>query len=121
MLTVTSLGIAFSYVKKIRTAPGTYSTGQYLIYMFSVAMGLTLDFSSLNLNMISMFLFFCFVQFLSVIVHMVFAKLFKIDADTALITSTAGIYGPAFVGPVAVSYTHLSYIAKYNDGRRKVP
>ncbi len=101
MLTVTSLGIAFSYVKKIRTAPGTYSTGQYLIYMFSVAMGLTLDFSSLNLNMISMFLFFCFVQFLSVIVHMVFAKLFKIDADTALITSTAGIYGPAFVGPVA--------------------
>jgi len=27
--------------------------------------------------------------------------IFRIDADTAIITSTAGIYGPAFIGPVA--------------------
>jgi uncharacterized membrane protein len=28
-------------------------------------------------------------------------KAVQIDADTALITSTAGIYGPAFIAPVA--------------------
>lgn len=32
---------------------------------------------------------------------MLLSKAFHIDADTALITSTAGIYGPAFIVPVA--------------------
>lgn len=31
------------------------------------------------------------------------ASLFRIDADTVLITSTAAIFGPAFVGQVAVA------------------
>ena len=37
----------------------------------------------------------------SIILHLLLAWLFKIDADTALITSTAGIFGPHFIGPVA--------------------
>ncbi len=101
MLTVTTLGILFSFVKKVRCAPGSFSTGQYLIYMFSIAMGLTLDFSLFTYDLLMLFLFFCFVQFATVAVHMILAGIFKIDADTALITSTAGIYGPAFIPPVA--------------------
>jgi uncharacterized membrane protein len=101
MLTVTTLGILFSFVKKVRNAPGSFSTGQYLIYMFSVAMGLSLNFSLFTYDLLILFLFFCFVQFATVAVHLGLAKLFKIDADTALITSTAGIYGPAFIAPVA--------------------
>jgi uncharacterized membrane protein len=42
-----------------------------------------------------------FVQFGSVIVHLVFCRLFAIDGHTGLITSTAGIFGPAFIPPVA--------------------
>jgi uncharacterized membrane protein len=33
--------------------------------------------------------------------HFALAALFRIDADTALITSTATIFGPPFIGPVA--------------------
>lgn len=101
MLTVTTLGILFSFVKKVRNAPGSFSTGQYLIYMFSVAMGLTLDFSLFTYDLLMLFIFFCFVQFATIFVHILLAKLFKIDADTTLITSTAGIYGPAFIAPAA--------------------
>jgi uncharacterized membrane protein len=77
MLTVTTLGILFSFVPKVRNAPGSFSTGQYLIYMFSVAMGLSLDFSLFTYDLLVLFLFFCFVQFATIAVHLGLAKLFR--------------------------------------------
>lgn len=101
MLCVTSLGIALSFISKIREMYGAYDTGQYLIYMFSFAMGLTLDLNSLGANVGVLALFVLFAQFGSVILHLILSRLFRIDAETAVITSTAGIYGPAFIAPVA--------------------
>jgi uncharacterized membrane protein len=34
-------------------------------------------------------------------IHFLLSWIFKVDADTTLITSVAGIFGPAFIGPVA--------------------
>ena len=31
------------------------------------------------------------------IVHVIFAKILKIDVDCTMVTATAGIYGPAFI------------------------
>ena len=42
-------------------------------------------------------------MFGALIIHLLLCLIFKIDADTTLITSTAGVYGPAFIGPVAES------------------
>ena len=44
---------------------------------------------------------FAAAQFGSVILHLLLARIARIDADTAIITSTAGIYGPAFIVPTA--------------------
>ena len=41
------------------------------------------------------------VQFGTVALHLVLAWLCRIDYHTAMITSTAGIFGPAFIIPVA--------------------
>ena len=41
------------------------------------------------------------IQFGTVIIHMLLAKLFKIDSHSAIMTSTADVFGPAFVIPVA--------------------
>ena len=41
------------------------------------------------------------VMLLSILIHLGLCYLFKIDRDTAIITSVAGIFGPPFVGPVA--------------------
>jgi len=100
MIVVTTLGIALSFVKKIRNAPGSYSTGQYFILMFSVAMGLCFDFSAIT-GALALFVMLMFVQFGTVIVHLIFARIGKIDYHTMMITSTAGIFGPAFIMPVA--------------------
>ena len=40
---------------------------------------------------------------LSVALHVLLSRLFKLDADTTIISSTATIFGPAFIGPVASS------------------
>ncbi len=37
----------------------------------------------------------------SIILHIILGAIFRIDTDTLIITSTAGIFGPAFIGPVA--------------------
>ncbi|MGI6623214.1 MAG: DUF819 family protein [Acetivibrionales bacterium] len=100
MLIVTTSGILLSFVKKIRTAPGSYSSGQYFLLMFSVAMGLCFDISAISgtLMMLCMLLV---IQFGTVLVHIILAKLGKIDYHTMIITSTAGVFGPAFIIPVA--------------------
>lgn len=101
MLIVTTCGIGFSFIKKVRNAPGSYTVGQYLILMFSFGIGLSFNFGELNKEALLLLAMFATAQFGAVVVHFLLSKLFKIDADTALITSTAGIYGPAFIVPVA--------------------
>lgn len=101
MLLVTSFGVALSFVPFVRRLPKSYSTGQYLIYMFSVALGMCFDLSMLSGEAVMLLVMVLAVQFGSVALHFALARLCRIDAGTAVITSTAGIYGPAFIAPVA--------------------
>lgn len=101
MLVVTTCGIGLSFIKKVREAPGSYTAGQYLIYMFSVGIGLSFDFAAINVNSLLFLCMFAAAQFGSVLLHLLFARIARIDSDTAIITSTAGIYGPAFIVPTA--------------------
>lgn len=101
MLVVTTCGIGFSFIKKVRSAPGSYTVGQYLILMFSFGIGISFRFDTLNREALLLLAMFATAQFGSLLVHLLLSNIFKIDADTSLITSTAGIYGPAFIVPVA--------------------
>lgn len=101
MLVVTSCGVGFSFIKKVRSAPGSYSTGQYLILMFSFGIGLSFQFDAIEAESMLFLGMFALAQFGAILLHLILAKLCRIDADTALITSTAGIYGPAFIAPAA--------------------
>ena len=101
MLVVTTCGIGFSFIKKVRSAPGSFTVGQYLILMFSFGIGLSFNFDALNKQAFLLLAMFATAQFGAVLLHLLLCRVFRIDADTALITSTAGIYGPAFIVPVA--------------------
>lgn len=101
ILFITALGIGLSFNKKVRNTPNSFSTGQYLIHMFSFAIGLSFSFKDLNYKILPLLLFFAFVQFGSIFLHFLLSKCVGVDGDITVITSTAGIYGPAFVVPVA--------------------
>ena len=101
MLVVTSCGVGFSFIKRVRSAPGSYTAGQYLILVFSFGIGLSFRFSAIKTESLLFLAMFATAQFGAILLHLILARIFKIDADTALITSTAGIYGPAFIAPTA--------------------
>ena len=101
MLGVTTLSIAASFVRKIRFLPRTYEFGEYFLLVFCLGIGSISNMGQLLQGSSSLLLFMTCILVLSITFHFLLARLFKVDADTMLITSVAGIFGPAFIGPVA--------------------
>ena len=101
ILGVSILGIAASFYRPIQQLPLTNDTGQYLLLIFCLMLGTLTDFSALFTYSWHIYVFMACNVFGSITLHIFFAYLFKIDADTMLITSTAGIFGPPFIPPVA--------------------
>ena len=101
ILVITTLGIVASFNKKIRAFKGSYEVGQYLLLVFCTGIGSMANIQELINGSWSYVAFFALVMFGSIFLHVLLCKLFKIDRDTAIITSMAGIFGPPFVGPVA--------------------
>ena len=111
ILAVSILGIAFSFIKPIRRVKGSYQCGQYLILIFSLGLSMSIDVYKLAVEILPTLLFFACSQIAVILLHLLLCKLFHIDAGTALITSTAGIYGPPFIAPVANAYGDRELIA----------
>ena len=101
ILGITTLGIAASFVRKVRQLPLTFSTANYFLLVFALSVGSKANFAELLEASSTLFWFCGFVVFGSVLLHSLLAILFRVDRDTLIITSTAAIFGPAFIGPVA--------------------
>jgi uncharacterized membrane protein len=101
ILIITTLGIAASFLPMVRTLPGTFNTANYMLLVFALAMGSMANFSELLAASSSLFWFCGFVVFGSILLHYLLAMIFRVDRDTLIITSTAAIFGPAFIAPVA--------------------
>ncbi len=110
MLLVTTAGIGGSFIKKIKNVKYTYETGQYIILVFSLALGTNVNIQEMIQSSPQILGFVAMTMFGAILIHLIFAKIFNIDADTVIITMTAGIYGPAFVGPVADSIKNKEVI-----------
>lgn len=105
ILTVTTLGIAGSFVRPLRALPTSYPLGDYFILVFCLSFGTLANFEQLVSSASSgaMLAWTATVLCSGVSLHLILCRLLKIDRDTALITLTAAIYGPPFIGPVAVN------------------
>jgi uncharacterized membrane protein len=101
LLSVSTLSIGLSFISKVRNLPKTYEFGEYFICLFCLGLGSQTRFDELISGNISIFQFDTFIIWSSIALHFFLSWLMKIDADTTLITSTAGIFGPHFIGPVA--------------------
>jgi uncharacterized membrane protein len=99
MLTTLSLLAAFS--PRVRQWEHTFETGEYFLLMFCVALGMLADFGQMadaGLGILG----FTAVAFVgTILLHLLFAVLFRIDRDTFLFTSVAALYGPPFIGQMA--------------------
>jgi uncharacterized membrane protein len=100
-LGITTGGILCSISTKIRSLRGSYELGNYFILVFCVAMGAQTDLAALMSSGSSVLLYMIAVITGALVLHFVLARLFRVDVDTLIITSTAAVYGPAFIGPIA--------------------
>jgi uncharacterized membrane protein len=110
ILLLSALSVAASFVPRIRKLSGTYESGEYLLLIFSIAIGMLADFSEIFSSGGTMIAFATIVLVMAVFFHVVLCRLFGIDRDTMIITSTAAIYGPPFIGQVTAVLKNRSLL-----------
>ena len=111
ILSLTTLGIAASFVPGVRKIEKSYDAGMYLVYVFSVVVASMADLSNLNLKGgIYMFLYIAFVIFVSLFIQTILSKIFKIDADTMVISSVALVNSPPLVPMIAAAMKNKDII-----------
>jgi len=102
VLTITTLGILASLIKSVNSIEKTFQLGMYLILVFSLTVASMSDLRTMfGKGMMDLILFISWCYFGSLILHIILAKIFRVDADNFLITATAFIFSPPFVPLVA--------------------
>ncbi len=98
ILVVSTLGVVFSFIKPVRKLERSFDIGMYLIYIFSIAMASMADFSELNLaEGLDQILYLVVAVFGSLVLHAIFCRLMRVDADSMTVSSVSFINSPPFV------------------------
>ena len=98
ILMLTTLGLICSFIKPIHNLKHSYNIGMYFIYIFCIVVASMADLTSLNLTgSLNLLAYLLFVVFGSLGIQALLARLFKIDADTMVISSVTFINSPPFV------------------------
>ncbi|KAF0159642.1 MAG: hypothetical protein FD159_387 [Syntrophaceae bacterium] len=101
ILAISTLGILCSFVPAIRNIRMTYQFGNYFILIFCLVVSSMADFNRLVSTAPIMIAYVTFTILGCLLLHVLLAKIFNIDADTVIITSVAGICSPPLVPMVA--------------------
>lgn len=102
ILAITTLGLACSFIARIRQIRHTFQAGMYFIYGFCLVVGSMADlrqlFTQVHWDLLG---FVTLCVFGSLLLHVLLSRLFKIDVDTTIIVSVSAICSPPFVPVVA--------------------
>jgi uncharacterized membrane protein len=101
ILLITTLGILASLIPSINRIEKSFELGMYFIIVFSLVVASMADISKFMAASPVILLYVTLAVFGSLLVQVILSRIFKIDADTLMITSTAFICSPPFVPVVA--------------------
>lgn len=111
ILMITTLGVAASFVKRVRTLDKSFDVGLYLIYVFSLAVASMADFSKFDItSSLPLIGYMSFAVFVSLVMHAVICRLWRVDADSMVIASVAFINSPPFVPMAAAAMRNRGVI-----------
>lgn len=111
ILSITTLSLLLTSWKEVRTWDKSYDAGMYLIYIFCLVMATMADLSSINWEQsLYILLYQAIIIFGSLFLTVLFAKIFRIDADTAVITSDTLINSPICVPMIAATMKNKDVI-----------
>ena len=103
ILCLTTLSIAASRLEVIKKLRGSFQVGEYLLMMFCVGLGLLADLEQLVGGGFQIVILTIATILGTVGLHLLLAKIFKVDDEAFLVTSTATIFGPPFIPQIAAT------------------
>jgi len=107
---VTGLALILSNVKRVQKLEGNLISSDFLMLIFGFTLGLQANVTELFADRSELFNYFLLTYSLMLLVHLALAKIFKIDVHSFLISSSAAVFGPPFIGPIAESLGNRSMI-----------
>ena len=111
ILSITTLSLLLTNWKEVSSWDKSYDAGMYLIYVFCLVMATMADLSTINWSQsLYILIFQAVIIFGSLALIVLLAKLFRIDADTAVITSNTLINSPICVPMIAATMKNKDVI-----------
>ena len=111
ILSITTLSLLLTSWKEVRTWDKSYDAGMYLIYVFCLVMATMADLSKIDWNQsLYILIYQAVIIFGSLFLTILFARLFRINADDAVITSDTLINSPLCVPMIAATMKNKDVI-----------
>jgi len=101
ILAITTLALGASFVGPIRRLRKTFQLGMYVIYVFCFVVGSMARAETIADIEPAILAYLTVCVFGTMIIHAALCRLFRVDADTFIITSVAAVCSPPFVPVVA--------------------
>lgn len=111
ILSITTLSLLLTSWKEVRTWDKSYDAGMYIIYVFCLVMATMADLSKINWSQsLYILIYQAVIIFGSLFLTILFARLFRIEADDAVITSDTLINSPLCVPMIAATMKNKDVI-----------
>lgn len=101
ILIITTLGVLVSFIPQIRNIKMTFQLGHYFLLIFAMVISSMANIRDMVGAVPVIMLYITILYIFVFIIHGIFSKLMKIDADTHMVTITALIFSPPFVPVIA--------------------
>jgi len=102
ILSITTFAIIASLIEKINKIEKSFQLGMYFILVFSFTVASMADLKMMfNIGFLGLFAYINYAYFGSLLLHLLLSKIFRVNADDFLITTTAFVFSPPFVPVVA--------------------
>jgi uncharacterized membrane protein len=102
ILSITTFGVLASLVPYVNRIEKTFQLGMYFILVFSFTVASMADLGLIfSIGYLGLFAYISYAYFGSLLLHLLLSKIFRVNADDYLITTTALVFSPPFVPVVA--------------------
>ena len=103
ILTITTLAIIASFNTKIRSLPRTFELGMFFILIFSIIVASQFNPVTFVGEALQIFLFVLSITLITIILHLIFCRIFKIPGDLYSVAIVGMLCSPPFIPPIVAA------------------
>ena len=111
LLSLTTLAILLSLSARVRNIRTSFRMAEYLVLVFCLIVGSMANVQRLLDTPLQLLGFVALAMFGAFFLHIILCRIARIDVDTMIVTSTAAICSPPFVGMAAVAIRNRAVIS----------